>query len=86
MMIDQCHQCQCQPSLSFFRGLTRDSCTMVKHSPHYPKVEGSGPASAAGTERENGEEADLENKLIRPFYAQLNNIDNDMKLKNIHPT
>jgi hypothetical protein len=59
---------------------------MVKHSPHYPKVKGSGRASSAGTERENGEEADLENKLIRPFYAQLNNIDNDMKLKNIHPT
>jgi hypothetical protein len=59
---------------------------MVKHSPHYPKVEGSGPACAAGTERENGEEADLENKLIRPFYGQLNNIDNDRKLKNIHPT
>ncbi len=59
---------------------------MVKHSPHYTKVEGSGPASAAGIERENFEEADLENKLIGPFYGQLNNIDNDRKLKNIHPT
>ncbi len=44
--------------LKLFRGLTSDSCTMVKHSPHCTKVEGSGRASAGGTERENGEEAD----------------------------
>jgi hypothetical protein len=34
--------------------LANDSSTVVKHSPHQTKVEGSSPATAPDTRRENG--------------------------------